>query len=123
VFQHIRNDASDAALAREPAFILGRLRDGIASIADQFDVVLPKPPRTLGMISPSVLRTANALLISAVTSDRRRPREATGASRAAVRRNLVWMEDEGSIREVTGQGRFRMWRVSMPRSFPPSDAD
>jgi Fe2+ or Zn2+ uptake regulation protein len=47
----------------------------------------------------------------------------TTAAVAAVRRNLVWMEDEGSIREVTGQGRFRMWRVSMPRSFPPSDAD
>ena len=35
----------------------------------------------------------------------------TGASRAAVQRNLTWMEENGLIREVTGQGRFRMWRV------------
>jgi len=36
----------------------------------------------------------------------------TGASRAAVQRNLTWMEERGLVREVTGQGRFRMWRIS-----------
>ncbi len=35
----------------------------------------------------------------------------TGASRAAVQRNLGWMESRGLIREVTGKGRFRMWRA------------
>jgi response regulator of citrate/malate metabolism len=35
----------------------------------------------------------------------------TGASRAAVQRNLAWMETRGLIREVTGQGRYRMWRA------------
>jgi hypothetical protein len=35
----------------------------------------------------------------------------TGASRAAVQRNLIWMETRGLIREVTGQGRYRMWRA------------
>lgn len=35
----------------------------------------------------------------------------TNASRAAVQRNLTWMEARGLIREVTGQGRFRMWRT------------
>ena len=34
----------------------------------------------------------------------------TGASRAAIQRNFAWMEARGLIREVTGQGRFRMWR-------------
>lgn len=33
----------------------------------------------------------------------------TGASRAAIQRNLAWMEARGLIREVTGQGRYRMW--------------
>jgi hypothetical protein len=33
----------------------------------------------------------------------------TGSSRAAVQRNLAWMEERGLIREVTGQGSFRMW--------------
>jgi len=36
----------------------------------------------------------------------------TGASRAAVQRNLLWMEERDLIREVTGQGRFRMWRIA-----------
>ena len=36
----------------------------------------------------------------------------TAASRAAVQRNLAWMESRGLIREVTGQGRFRMWRAA-----------
>lgn len=35
----------------------------------------------------------------------------TGASRAAVQRNLAWMEGQGLIREMTGQGRFRLWRA------------
>jgi hypothetical protein len=35
----------------------------------------------------------------------------TRASRAAVQRNLVWMEARGLIREVTGQWRYRMWRA------------
>ena len=33
----------------------------------------------------------------------------TGASRTAVQRNLAWMEARGLIREVTRQGRYRMW--------------
>lgn len=36
----------------------------------------------------------------------------TGASRAAVQRNLAWMEARRLIREVTGQGRYRMWRTA-----------
>jgi hypothetical protein len=35
----------------------------------------------------------------------------TGASRAAIQRNLEWMAERGLIREVTGQLRFRMWRA------------
>ena len=37
----------------------------------------------------------------------------TGASRAAVQRNLAWMEKRGLVQEVTGQGRFRMWRAAV----------
>lgn len=37
--------------------------------------------------------------------------KATGASRAAVQRNLGWMEEKGLVQEITRQGRFRMWRV------------
>lgn len=33
----------------------------------------------------------------------------TGASRAAVQRNLALLEARGLLREITGQGRFRFW--------------
>lgn len=36
----------------------------------------------------------------------------TGGSRAVVQRHLAWMEVHGLIREVTGQGRYRMWRMA-----------
>ena len=36
----------------------------------------------------------------------------TGASRAAIQRNLAWMEASGLIREVTGHGRYRMWCIA-----------
>jgi len=36
----------------------------------------------------------------------------SGASRAAAQRNLAWMEAHDLIHEVTGQGRFRMWRIA-----------
>ena len=35
-----------------------------------------------------------------------------GVSRASIQRNLAWMETHGLIREVTGQGRYRMWRAT-----------
>jgi len=37
----------------------------------------------------------------------------TGASRAAVQRNLAWLEARVLIREVTGQGSYRMWRAAV----------
>ncbi len=58
-----------ARMAREPTFILDRLRDGVSSISDQFDVILLDPPPALGMISLSVLRAASALLIPAPPSN------------------------------------------------------
>lgn len=37
----------------------------------------------------------------------------TGASRAAVQRNLDRLVHRGLVREVTGQGRFRVWAAKM----------
>ena len=39
--------------------------------------------------------------------------EKTGASRAAVQRNLDRMAAKGLIREVTGQGRYRVWTANV----------
>ncbi len=59
--------------------------------------------------TPSVLRAVLTEwpLVSAPMAE-----ALTGASRAAVQRNLAWMEARGLIREVTGQGRYRMWRAA-----------
>jgi chromosome partitioning protein len=54
-----------ARMARDSSFVLDRLREGIDTIRDQFDVILMDPPPALGMISLSVLRAADALLIPA----------------------------------------------------------
>lgn len=43
--------------------MFNRLRDGIDTIKDDFDVILVDPPPALGMISLSVLRAANAMII------------------------------------------------------------
>jgi hypothetical protein len=40
----------------------------------------------------------------------------TGAHRATVQRNFDWMDERGLIREVTGQGRYRMWRIVETRA-------
>lgn len=37
----------------------------------------------------------------------------SNTSRASVQRNLAWMEKQGLIREVTGQGRYRMWSLPL----------
>ncbi|MAE92003.1 MAG: hypothetical protein CMI67_20900 [Pelagibaca sp.] len=37
----------------------------------------------------------------------------SGASRAAVQRNLTWLEEQGLIREMTGQRRFRVWSATI----------
>ena len=54
-----------ARLVRESGQVLDRLRAGIDTIRDRFDVILMDPPPALGMISLSVLRAADALLIPA----------------------------------------------------------
>ena len=43
-------------------------------------------------------------------------RKLTGAHRATVQRNIDWLEERGLIREVTGQGRYRMWQIVETRA-------
>jgi chromosome partitioning protein len=52
-----------ARIARSDGLLLNRLSEGIASIAEHFDVVILDPPPALGTVSLSVMRAANALLI------------------------------------------------------------
>lgn len=62
-----------------------------------------------GRTPPRLLDTlAEWPLVSAPMAE-----DTTGASRAAVQRNLAWLEAAGLIREVTGQGRFRFWTAAL----------
>jgi Fe2+ or Zn2+ uptake regulation protein len=37
----------------------------------------------------------------------------TGTSRASVQRNLALLQARNLIREITGQGRFRVWTAEL----------
>ena len=52
-----------ARIAHSGGMLLNRLAEGIASIAEHFDIVILDPPPALGTVSLSVMRAANALLI------------------------------------------------------------
>lgn len=43
----------------------------------------------------------------------------TGASRAAVRRNLDRLAGLGLVHEITGQGRFRVWAAALGEGAGP----
>ena len=95
---------------------LDGLDSGIRKAVRQLDDIEAWAARAEIVMAPLSGRTPPALraaltewpLVSAPMAER-----LTGASRAAVQRNLAWMEARGLIREVTGQGRFRMWCVQI----------
>lgn len=103
-----------------PAMRLARWLDGMASATlkamRHLDDIEAWAARAESVMAPLSGRTPLALvaalsewpLLSAPMAEAQ-----TGASRAAVQRNLAWMEAKELIREVTGQGRFRMWRAAV----------
>jgi len=60
--------------------------------------------RTPGLLVTAVLTWP---MITAPLAERE-----TGASRAAVQRNLDLLTDRGLLREITGQGRYRIWSAA-----------
>lgn len=103
-----------------PAERLARWLDGMDSAIltamrhlDEIEAWAERAETVMASLSgrtPPSLRTAliEWPLVSASMAE-----SLTGASRAAIQRNLAWMEAKGLICEVTGQGRFRMWKTSL----------
>ena len=52
-----------ARMARGQGALLDRLAQGVASVADRYDIIVIDPPPALGAISLSVLRAATALVV------------------------------------------------------------
>ena len=103
-----------------PAERLARWLDGMdnacLSAMRKLDDIEAWAARAQSVIAPLSGRTPWALLaaltewpsVSAPMAE-----ALTGASRAAVQRNLAWMEEQGLIQEITGQGRFRLWHAAV----------
>ena len=97
------------------AGFLAAMEAAILSATRQLDDIEAWSTRAEAAMAPLSGRTPPALraalaawpLLSAPMAE-----ALTGASRAAVQRNLAWMQARGLIREVTGQGRFRLWCVT-----------
>ncbi|WP_206615632.1 helix-turn-helix domain-containing protein [Solirhodobacter olei] len=111
--QALRRDGGVAAwLAR---WLDGAEQATLAALLhlDRLDVWRARAGRRLaGLSGRTPPRLADALaawpILSAPMAE-----AITGASRAAVQRNLDIMAEAGLIRELTGQGRFRMWAAKM----------
>ena len=107
--------ASGAPAARLGAWLDGMESGVFAALRhlEQVEVWTDRAGTAMAGLSgrtPARLRTvlADWPLVSAPMAE-----ALTGASRAAVQRNLTWMEERGLIREITGQGRFRFWRAAI----------
>ncbi len=106
--------ADGAPTARLVRWLDG-MENAILTATRQLDEIEAWSARAEAVMNPLSGRTPPALrrvlaqwpLVSATMAE-----ALTGTSRAAVQRNLAWMEEGGLIREVTGQGRFRIWRAT-----------
>jgi hypothetical protein len=101
--------------AERLAWWLGGMENAILTATRHLDDIEVWSARAEAIMTPLSGKTPPALrrvlaewpLVSAPMAE-----ALTGASRAAVQRNLTWMEGRILISEVTGHGRFRMWRVT-----------
>lgn len=107
--------ASGSSLERLARWLDG-MNSAILSAMRHLDDIENWDKRARSVMAPLSGRTSSALrsvltewpIVSAPMAE-----TLTHVSRAAVQRNLAWMESKGLIREVTGQGRFRVWRASV----------
>lgn len=107
--------ASGSAAKRLDAWIAGAAQATLAALLhldrlQDWETRAMLATRDLSGRTPPALISALAAwpMLSAVLAE-----ELTGASRAAVQRNLDVLAGRSLIREVTGQGRFRVWAAKL----------
>ena len=90
---------------------LPSLLDDVAALAKlaavHIDDVASQASRTGVKIAGSLIDDAEWPLIPVTMAE-----ALTKSGCAAVQRNLAWMQARGLVREMTGQGRYRMWRAT-----------
>jgi hypothetical protein len=103
-----------------PADRLARWLDGMETACltamrhlDDIEAWLARAETEMSAVSGKTPPALRAVLTEWPLVSARMAEVLTDASRAAVQRNLARMEAQGLIREVTGQGRYRMWRTSL----------
>jgi len=79
---------------------------------DEIEAWQARAAETMAALSGRTPRALRAVLTEWPVVSAPMAEALTGASRAAVQRNLAWMETHGLIREMTGQGRFRFWTAN-----------
>lgn len=110
--------------AGRPADRLTRWLDGMESAClsairhlDDVEVWAARAEAEMTSLSGKTPQTLRAVLTEWPFVSAPMAETMTGASRAAIQRNLAWMEARHLIREVTGQGRYRMWRIAEAREI------
>lgn len=104
-----------SAEARLAAFYRGAEQAGLAALL-MLDRVEAWRARAAGALDDLTGRTPGqlvSLLADWPTVSAPMAEAMTGASRAAVQRNLSVMGARGLVREITGQGRYRVWRAAI----------
>jgi hypothetical protein len=102
-----------------PAVRLARWLDGMETACltamrhlDDIEAWSARAETEMSMLSGKTPRALRAVLTEWPLVSAPMAEALTGASRAAVQRNLARMEEKGLVREMTGQGRYRMWRLT-----------
>ena len=102
-----------------PADRLARWLDGMATATltamrhlDDIEAWSARADAAMASLSGKTPPALRAVLMEWPLVSAPMAEELSGASRAAIQRNLSWMEAQSLVREVTGQGRYRMWRAS-----------
>ena len=112
----LTGSATDGSVQDRLAQWLGRVGQAIRAALRHLDQIARWQARAQSAMAGAQGRTPDLLIgvlaawpqVTAAMAE-----ELTGAARATVQRNLARLQAAGLIREVTGQGRYRVWSARL----------